>query len=34
LIACQAVFFRQLLYDDTACASYLFGGGRPLVEQG
>src|SRR5215208_4502049 len=25
LIACQAVFFRQLLNDDTACASYLFG---------
>jgi hydroxyacylglutathione hydrolase len=25
LIACQAVFFRQLLYDETSCASYLFG---------
>src|SRR5215204_179861 len=25
LIACQAMYFRQLLNDDTACASYLFG---------
>src|SRR4051812_17940265 len=25
LIACQAMYFRQLLNDDTACASYVFG---------
>src|SRR5215208_6130115 len=25
LIACQPVYFRQLLNDETACASYLFG---------
>src|SRR5215217_742771 len=25
LIACQAMYFRQLLNDETACASYLFG---------
>src|SRR5215207_9729939 len=25
LIACQVVYFRQLLNDDTACASYLLG---------
>src|SRR3954452_7141989 len=25
LIVCQAMFFRQLLNDDTACASYLLG---------
>src|SRR5215208_6806749 len=25
LIACQAVYFRQLLNDDTGCASYVFG---------
>src|SRR5919205_2445063 len=25
LITCQAVYFRQLLNDQTACASYVFG---------
>src|SRR3954453_8153191 len=26
LIACQAMYFRQLLNDETACASYVLGG--------
>ena len=25
LLACRAMYFRQLLNEDTACASYLFG---------